>query len=91
MRAANDTDSFNPFPIITVGIFILSPTAAFNEDPILLDLPSVERRPVSERILRIEEVAISYAAYRTLPEYYFVDSLLPRRKMRAFESDHDDH
>ena len=55
-----------------------------------LYLTSVDRRPTVEHTLRNKEIAISYAAYRTMLKYYFSDSLLLRKKMIEFGLDPDD-
>ncbi|MEX2232576.1 MAG: vanadium-dependent haloperoxidase [Cyclobacteriaceae bacterium] len=94
---ANDTEKFNPRPTITSRMLALTWTAIFDawsrydEKAISFYLTSVEKRPVIEHTLKNKEIAISYAAYRTLLEYYFSDSLLLRSKMVGFGFDPDDH
>ena len=50
-------------------------------------LKNVERRPVIERSLKNKEIAISYAAYGAMMEYYFYDSVMLTKKMTAFGFD----
>src|SRR5690606_12472214 len=49
-----------------------------------------QRRPVSERTLDNKEKAISYAAYRTMMEYFYSDSTMLRKVMADFGYDPDD-
>jgi hypothetical protein len=92
---ANDTENFKPRPTITSRILALTWTAVFDawsrydDHAIPLYLTSTERRPASERTTKNKEVAISYAAYRTLLEYYFSDSVMLRKKMTDFGFDPD--
>lgn len=94
---ANDTEKFNPRPTVTSRILALIWTGVFDawtrydEKAIPLYLKNVERRPPSERTLTNKEIAISYAAYRTMNEYYFSDSILLRITMIEFGLDPDDH
>ena len=93
---ANDTERFNPRPTVTSRILALTWTAIFDawsryDDhamPFYID--SVERRPPAERTLENKEIAITYAAYRTMLAYYFKDSLLLRKQMLNFGLDPDD-
>lgn len=94
---ANDTENFRPRPTVTSRILALTWTAIFDawsrydEKATPLYLSGVERRPDSERTLKNKEIAISYAAYRSMREYYFSDSVLLRQKMIAFGLDPDDN
>ncbi len=82
-----DTDRFKPRPTITSRYLGLIFTAVFDAwsrydakaIPVYLD--GVERRPETEQVLANKEVAISYAAYRTLCEYYYTDSVQYREFM----------
>jgi hypothetical protein len=93
---ANDTDKFKPRPTVTSRILALTWTAIFDawsrydEKAIPLYLTSVERKPAAKRTLRNKEIAISYAAYRTLLEYYFSDSLMLRNTMIELGLDPDE-
>jgi hypothetical protein len=83
---ANDTERFRPRPTVTSRILGLIWTSVFDAwsrydekaTPFYL---SVERRPAEERTRSNKEIAISYAAYRAMLEYYFSDSLLLKNKM----------
>jgi hypothetical protein len=92
---ANDTDKFKPRPTVTSRILGLTWTAIFDawsrydEKAIPFYLSGVDRRPLSEQTIKNKEVAISYAAYRTMCEYYFSDKSLLRKKMIAFGFDPD--
>jgi hypothetical protein len=93
---ANDTDNFKPRPTVTSRILGLTWTAIFDawsrydEKASTFYLTSVDRQPKSKRTLKNKEIAISYAAYRTMLEYYFSDSLMLRNKMIEFGFDPDD-
>lgn len=92
---ANDTEWFKPRPTVTSRFLGLIWTAVFDAwsrydehaTPVYLQL---ERRPVNEQTLKNKEAAISYAAYRTMMEYYFSDSVMLRQKMMEFGYDPDD-
>ena len=94
---ANDTENFRPRPTVTSRILALIWTSVFdawsrydtNAQPFYLT--SVERRPATEQTIRNKEIAISYAAYRAMNEYYFSDSLLLRSKMIEFGLNPDDN
>ena len=73
---ANDTEWFNPRPTVTSRFLGLVWTAVYDawsrydDSASPLYLQSVERRPAAERTLENKEAAISYAAFRTLMEYF---------------------
>ncbi len=79
---ANDTEKFKPRPTITSRYLGLIFTAVFdawsrydaNAIPVYLD--GVGRRPSKEQTLKNKEIAISFAAYRAMNEYYFSDKEL---------------
>ena len=79
---ANDTELFKPRPTITsrfLGLIFVSVFDAwsrYDEKAIPVYLENVERRPQEEQTLRNKEIAISYAAYRTMNEYYYSDKAL---------------
>src|SRR5688572_898851 len=83
---ANDTEKFRPRPTVTSRILALTWTAVFdawsvydaNATPLYL---KATRRPEEERTLENKEIAISYAAYRAMLDFYFSDSTLLRNKM----------
>ena len=92
---ANDTDRFKPRPTVTSRYLGLIFTAMFDAwtrfddkaQPVYLK--NLERFPENERSLKNKEIAVSYAAYRTLNEYYYSDSTLFRKKMIALGLDLD--
>ncbi|MDT0554679.1 vanadium-dependent haloperoxidase [Patiriisocius hiemis] len=79
---ANDTDKFKPRPTITSRYLALIFTSVFDawsrydEKATPVYLNGVERRPSEEQTLKNKEIAISYAAYRTMNEYYYSDKAL---------------
>ncbi|GGF36206.1 vanadium-dependent haloperoxidase [Echinicola rosea] len=93
---ARDTDNFKPRPTITSRYLALVFTAVFDAwsrydtkaVPVYLD--SVQRRPVTEQTLDNKKVAISYAAFRTLSEYYYSDTVLFRSFMKEIGLDPND-
>jgi hypothetical protein len=82
---ANDTEKFRPRPTVTSRYLGLIFTAIFDAwsrydktaTPVYLQ--NVERQ--TEQILKNKEIAISFAAYRALCEYYYSDSLLFKKEM----------
>jgi hypothetical protein len=94
---ANDTERFNPRPTVTSRYLGLIWTAVFDawtrydEKAVPVYLKDVERRPASEQTLRNKEIAISYAAYRTMKEYFFSDSVLLKKTMMNFGFDPDNN
>ncbi len=79
---ANDTEKFKPRPTITsryLGLIFVSVFDAwsrYDEKAIPVYLTGVDRRPEEEQSLKNKEIAISYAAYRTMIEYYYSDKVL---------------
>lgn len=79
---ANDTERFRPRPTVTSRILGLVWTAIYDAwsrydstaKPVYL--AQVGRRPASEFTEKNKEIAISHAAFHTLKEYYFSDSVL---------------
>ncbi len=92
---AHDTDRFKPRPTITSRYLALIFTSMydawtrFDEKASPVFLTGVDRRPKNERNLKNKEIAVSYAAYGALTEYYFSDSTLFRSKMQALGLDPD--
>lgn len=82
LATANDTERFNPRPTITSRYLGLIFTAVFDAwsrydaRAIPVYLNDVERRPDKEHSLRNKEIAISYAAFRAMNEYYYSDEPL---------------
>lgn len=79
---ANNTDKFRPRPTVTSRILGLTFVAVFDawsrydENAIPVYLQNVSKRPVKEQTLKNKEIAISYAAYGALCEYYYSDKEL---------------
>lgn len=90
---ANDTENFKPRPTITsrmLGLIFASVFDAwsrFDDKANPLFIKGVERVPENMRTLRNKEIAISYAAYRTLREYYFMDTTMFVSKMKELGLD----
>lgn len=84
---ARDTEKFAPRPTVTSRYLGLIFTAVFDawsrydEKARPLYLKGVNRRPAGERSLQNKEIAISYAAYHAMKEYYYSDSTLFREFM----------
>ena len=93
VATANNTEMFRPRPTVTSRILALIWTAVFDAwsrydsiaNPVYLK--TVEKRPEKERSLKNKETAISYAAYRTMMEYYSPDSAMLSKKMKEFGFD----
>lgn len=92
---ANDTELFKPRPTITSRYLALIFTAVFDawtrydEVAIPVYLTAVDRRPAEEQTLENKEIAISYAAYRAMSEYFYTDSLLFKQFMLDLDLDPD--
>lgn len=91
---AYDTERHTPRPTITSRALALVFTAVFDawsrydEKAVPVYLKNIERRPNSEQNLENKEIAISYAAYHTLKEYYPKDSTLFIDFMKELGYDH---
>lgn len=76
---ANNTDKFRPRPTVTSRFLGLTFVAVFDawsrydENAIPVYLENVAKRPKKERTLKNREIAVSYAAYGALCEYYYSD------------------
>tara|TARA_R110002050_G_scaffold100580_2_gene208222 strand:- start:10321 stop:11796 length:1476 start_codon:yes stop_codon:yes gene_type:complete len=79
---ANDTEKFKPRPTITsrflglIFVSIFDAWSRYDEQAIPVYLEGIERRPFNEQTLKNKEIAISYAAFRTMNEYYYSDKAL---------------
>ncbi len=79
---ALDTERFNPRPTITsrylglIFVSIFDAWSMYDQKATPVYLTGVERRPVEEHTLSNKEIAISYAALRTMNEYYYSDQAL---------------
>ncbi|HHP7241899.1 MAG TPA: vanadium-dependent haloperoxidase [Cyclobacteriaceae bacterium] len=76
---AYDTERFQPRPTITsryLGLIFISVFDAwsrYDENATPVYLEGIERRPDNEQTLKNKEIAISYASYRAMNEYYYSD------------------
>ena len=92
---ANDTEKFKPRPTITSRFLALIFTSTFDawsrydEKAIPVYLNGVERRPTDEHSLKNKEIAISYAAFKTMSEYYYSDIELFKKFMMDLGLDPD--
>ena len=92
---ANDTEMFKPRPTITsryLGLIFTSIFDAwtrYDEKAIPVILKNVERRPEADCTLKNKEIAISYAAFGAMNEYYYSDSTLFRNFMIELGLDPD--
>lgn len=90
---ANDTERFRPRPTVTSRMLGLTWTAVFDAwsrfdakaNPVYLR--NVERRPEGEHTLKNKEIAISYAAYRSMLVFFYSDSVMLRDKMKSLGLD----
>jgi hypothetical protein len=79
---ANDTERFKPRPTITsrylglIFVSIFDAWSRYDNKAIPVYLDGVKRRPAKEHSLNNKEIAISFAAYRTMNEYYYSDKEL---------------
>ena len=93
---ANDTEKFKPRPTITSRYLGLIFTAVFDawsrydDKAVPVYLTEVDRRPANEYTLSNKEIAISYAAFRAMSEYYYSDVPLFRKFMNELGLDPDE-
>ncbi|MBK9192173.1 MAG: vanadium-dependent haloperoxidase [Crocinitomicaceae bacterium] len=79
---ANDTERFRPRPTVTsrylalTFIAIFDAWSAYDENAIPVYMLGVEKRPSDEQTLSNKEIAISYAAFYALNEFFYSDSLM---------------
>ena len=79
---ARDTERFRPRPTVTsryLGLLFVAMFDAwsrYDENAIPVYLTDVERQPSSDKHERNKEVAVSFAAYQALSEYFFSDTLM---------------
>lgn len=82
IATANDTERFRPRPTITsrylglIFVAMFDAWSRYDEKAIPVYLQQVARRPANERMLKNKEIAISYAAFRAMSEYYYKDKAL---------------
>ena len=76
---ANDTEKFKPRPTVTsrylglIFVAVFDAWSRYDEKAIPVYLEGVDRRPSDERTLNNKEIAISYAAFGAMNEYYASD------------------
>ncbi|MDF4204386.1 vanadium-dependent haloperoxidase [Maribacter sp. SA7] len=92
---ASDTEKFKPRPTITsrylglIFISIFDAWSLYDENAIPVYLKNIERRPLAEQILSNKEIAISYAAFGAMKEYYYSDTEMFRKFMVELGLDPD--
>jgi len=92
---ANDTEKFNPRPTITsrflslIFISVFDAWSRCDDNAMPVYLQGINRLPLEERTTKNKEKAISYAAYRTLSEYYYTDTPMFRDLMVKLGYDPD--
>jgi hypothetical protein len=93
---ANDTERFHPRPTITsrylglIFIAVFDAWSRYDAKAIPVYLKDVERKPENEHSLKNKEIAISYAAFRAMNEYYYADKKLFEDFMRELGLDPND-
>lgn len=96
IATANDTERFKPRPTITsrylalIFVAVFDAWSRYDDQSIPVYLDEVDRRPAAERTPANKEIAISYAAYRALCEYFYADRELFADFMRDLGLDPDD-
>nr|WP_282075615.1 hypothetical protein [Maribacter aquivivus] len=84
---ASDTEKFKPRPTITsrylglIFISIFDAWSRYDENAIPVYLKNVDRRSLVEQTLSNKEIAISYAAFGAMKEYYYSDTEMFRKFM----------
>jgi len=79
---AKDTERFAPRPTVTsrylglIFISIFDAWSRYDDKAIPVYLKNVDKRPEKEHSLKNKQIAISYAAFRAMNEYYFSDQEL---------------
>ena len=79
---ANDTERFKPRPTVTsrylglIAVSVFDAWSRFDSKALPVYLDGVERRPTNEQTLKNKEIAISYAAFGAMNEYYYSDKKL---------------
>lgn len=92
---ASDTEQFKPRPTITsrylglIFISIFDAWSVYDETAIPVYLKGVDRKPASEQNLKNKEIAISYAAFGAMKEYYYSDTEMFRKFMTDLGLDPD--
>lgn len=97
LGTANDTERFRPRPTITSRFLGLIFTSVFDawsrydETALPVYLEGIERRPANEQNLKNKQIAISYAALRTLEKYYYTDKAVFQNFMVQLGLDPNNH
>ena len=90
---ANDTEKFKPRPTITsrylalIFVSVFDAWSRYDSKAIPVYLNGVERQELNEQNLKNKEIAISYAAFRVMNEFYFSDKELFANFMKQLELD----
>jgi hypothetical protein len=90
-----DTERFNPRPTVTsrylglVFIAVFDAWTRYDKKAIPVYLDSVKRQDADQQTLANKECAISYAAYGSLKEYFYSDTLYSRKLMADLGYDPD--
>ncbi|MFP2994372.1 vanadium-dependent haloperoxidase [Spongiivirga sp. MCCC 1A20706] len=90
---ANDTERFQPRPTITsrylglIFVAIFDAWSRYDDKAIPVYLSNVDRQPENEQSLKNKEIAISYAAFKAMNEYYYSDKKLFEDFMRELGLD----
>lgn len=93
---ANDTKIFKPRPTVTsrylalIFVAIFDAWSHYDEKALPVYLEGIDRIPTKEQTLKNKEIAISYAAFRTLNEYYSSDKVLFQEFMKQLGLDPTD-
>lgn len=94
---ASDTERFNPRPTITsrylglIWVSIFDAWSCYDDRAIPVYLKGIDKLPLESHTIENKEKAISYAAYRTLSEYYFSDIPMFRELMEELGYDPDNY
>lgn len=94
---ANDTENIGPRPTISsrflalIFVSIFDAWSVFDDAAIPVYLKDCNKQPTNAQTLANKEIAISYAAYHSLKEYYPKDSLLFKDFMTRLGYDPDNH
>lgn len=76
---ANDTERFSPRLTVTsrylalIFVSIFDAWSRYDDQAMPVYLNGIERRPINEQTLNNKEIAISYAAFGAMNEYYYSD------------------
>lgn len=79
---AKDTERFFPRPTITsrylglISIAVFDAWSRYDQKAVPVYLTGVDRQSAANQHLKNKEIAISFAAYRTMCEYYYSDARL---------------